>query len=386
MTQNILVLSNDPFSSYETVGQTYMDKYFNPNDMFDNIFVIEPPSSLKSVQSHNMYEIYYTKRSGLKFLYPYDILKMYLKAFYVILNNDINLIRAYNPFFAGLIGVLLQKLFKTPCIISLHNDYKLNQKIEKRYYIFGIKLFSNLVEKYTISSAGGIIAMTNHLKNYAIAHGAKSENVQVIPNKVDISKFEKNENISYEPDTSFFNNSFVLLYVGSLVKQKDPLTLLKAFNNAKKQLTNLKLILIGDGPLKPDIEQFIQEYDLYDDVLLKGYMSHDALPSFMANSDVFVFPTLEEGFGIVLIEAQAAGLPIISSEIPQTKDIITHKNALLFKPGDANMLTNYIMEIYRDGNLRKHLSKKSKESAERFSWDKIADQETELYQAYINSH
>ena len=379
-------MSNDPFSSYEAVGQTYMDKYFNPNDMFDNVFVIEPPSSLKSAQSHDMYEIYHTKRSDLKFLYPYDILKMYLKAFYVILNNDIHLIRAYNPFFAGLIGVLLQKIFKKPCIISLHNDYKLNQKIEKRYYIFGIKLFSDLVEKYTISSASGIIAMTNHLKNYAIAHGAKSENVQVIPNKVDISKFEKNDDVSYEPDTSFSNDNFVLLYVGSLVKQKDPLTLLKAFNNAKKQLTNLKLILIGDGPLKPDIEQFIQEYDLYDDVLLKGYMSHDALPSFMANSDVFVFPTLEEGFGIVLIEAQASGLPIISSEIPQTKDIITHDNALLFKPGDANMLTDYIMEIYRDGNLRKHLSMESKESAERFSWDKIADREEELYHTYTNSY
>jgi glycosyltransferase involved in cell wall biosynthesis len=135
-------------------------------------------------------------------------------------------------------------------------------------------------------------------------------------NAIDLEKYKNDKNLRDEVRHELgVANKFVVGHVGRLNAQKNHPFLLRVFKEYNKKNPNSVLLLVGDGELKDDIVALIKQYGLSDCVKLLGARRdvHRVLQAF----DVFVFPSLYEGFGIVVLEAQAAGLPcVISSNIP----------------------------------------------------------------------
>lgn len=182
--------------------------------------------------------------------------------------------------------------------------------------------------------------------------------------------------------------AFRLLFVGRLVERKGLTHLLDAVASLRGR-RSVELDIVGDGPLRAALEGRVAELGLADAVRFRGFVSAEELAGRFADADAFVLPAVEdakgdvEGLGVVLIEAQMHGLPVIASESGGIVDIVEHeRTGLLVPPGDAPRLAGAIERLASDGPLRARLSAAGREhAATTFSWDAIIERLIAVYRA-----
>lgn len=157
--------------------------------------------------------------------------------------------------------------------------------------------------------------------------------VTILPNAIDPERFKYNEAARNEIRKKYgiAEDDFVLGHVGRFYPQKNHDFLIDVFNEVHKQDPNSKLLLLGDGPLQEKIKQKIESLDLLNAVIFAG-LQKDVAPFYNA-MDVFCFPSLWEGLGIVLLEAQYNGLPCVVSEaVPREVDVSNGVTRLNLSP------------------------------------------------------
>lgn len=162
------------------------------------------------------------------------------------------------------------------------------------------------------------------------------------------------------------------LYIASSLPHKNYERLLQAFKSVKERHNGLKLVLIGardygHGVIKTKIE----ELGLRDDVVFLGWLPFEDIPVIYAAADLFVFPSLHEGFGIPVLEAMASGVPVVCSNI-EPLDEVAGGAARLVDPSSAEDIANGICDVLGSRELRDRLVKDGFERAALFSWEKTA--------------
>lgn len=159
--------------------------------------------------------------------------------------------------------------------------------------------------------------------------------VYILNNAIDLSKFKYNEEVrkNKRKELEIDDDTFVIGHIGRFVQQKNHTFLIDVFNEVQKKKANAKLILVGQGPLKDEIENKVKNLNLENKVVFLG--QREDVDELYQAFDCFVLPSLYEGLGMVLIEAQASGLPCIAStEIP---DIARVTEKLKFVRLDENI-------------------------------------------------
>lgn len=137
--------------------------------------------------------------------------------------------------------------------------------------------------------------------------------VKVLPNAIDVTNFSYNMDIRCAHRKQFnLENAFVVGHVGRFQKQKNHVFLLDIFAEIAKKQSNAYLVLVGDGPLRESMQKKAERLGITDRIIFTGVRGD--VPELMQMMDTFVFPSLFEGLGIVLVEAQAAGLPCFTSK------------------------------------------------------------------------
>jgi len=116
------------------------------------------------------------------------------------------------------------------------------------------------------------------------------------------------------------------------------------------------------------------------DVVVVGTVDDEAMPAWFWAADAFAFPSVKEGWGLVVLEALASGLPVVTSNLPVFREYLTHdENALLVRPGDAGDLAAAMRDLVCDRDLRGRLSARGPGVAARFSWEASARDHAEIY-------
>jgi len=144
----------------------------------------------------------------------------------------------------------------------------------------------------------------------------------ILKNAIDLSFFEPSEGIYVDlrSELGLNKNTKLIGNVGSFTEQKNHKKLLEIFKQVSIEVANVHLILVGDGPLKEKIKQLVKEYEIDNNVHFLGIRND--VPQLMRNFDLFLFPSLFEGLGIVLIEAQAAGtMCVVADTVPKEADL-----------------------------------------------------------------
>lgn len=164
----------------------------------------------------------------------------------------------------------------------------------------------------------------------------------------------------------------VILSIGVIDIQKDPITLLRAFSLLQKQIKT-RCIFLGDGPMLEELKKLAKDLRINEDVAFLGFEKNPF--KFMANADVLVLSSIYEGFGNVIVEAMACGCPVVSTRCPHgPEEIITDGiNGLLSHVGNVEALANNMLRILKDDKLKKSLIENGYRRAMDFTAAEIAD-------------
>lgn len=175
---------------------------------------------------------------------------------------------------------------------------------------------------------------------------------------------------------SFTEEDILLLHIATFNKHKDQRTAIKAL---KELPENIKLIFVGDGPLKADCENFTKELNLANRVIFLG--NRTDVPRLLKTIDISILSTNGEGFSLVAIESMAAGIPFIGSDVP---GMINVKDAgILFEKGNAAELAFYIRKLIDENDFYESIVKSGKKRAEQFDIEFMVDKHILLYQTIL---
>lgn len=209
------------------------------------------------------------------------------------------------------------------------------------------------------------------------ALGLPDASFQVIPNGVDVKRFA-----AAEPAPALAGPGPLVLFVGRLERRKGPEQLVRAFVRLKARHPDVRLAVAGDGPRAGRCRELLPA-PLRPDVRFLGRVAADDLPSLYAAADLFVAPALGgESFGIVLVEAMAAGVPVVASAIPGFESVIEDgRDGRLVPPGDVDALAAAIGALVDNPALREAFADQGRARASRYDWDVVAGEVRGIYDA-----
>ena len=193
---------------------------------------------------------------------------------------------------------------------------------------------------------------------------------EIIPNGVDLTYFRPD----VPPIQKFCDGKLNIVFMGRLEFRKGINYLLKAFLEVKSQMPNTRLIICGPGTrLRKRYEQWVKDVRLQD-VVFTGILSYDEQPSYYRTADIFCAPaTSHESFGMILLEAMATGRPIVGTNIEGFAAVVTHgEEGLLVPPMTVRPLTEALLKLLNDQQLRLQMGQKGLITAQKYAWEGIA--------------
>lgn len=202
----------------------------------------------------------------------------------------------------------------------------------------------------------------------------------IIPNGVDVARFSAD----VEPFERFKDGKLNILFVGRPEKRKGLDYLLQAYPQVKARVPDARLIIVGAG--KFDRYERVVRSKRMDDVEFCGFVSDEELPRYHHTADVFCAPaTGFESQGIVLLEAMAAGLPIVASNIEGYAAVLTHEvEGLLVLPTDADGLADALIEVLSSQSKRKKMAAQARRRAQAYAWPRVAQQVLSYYERLLH--
>ncbi len=224
------------------------------------------------------------------------------------------------------------------------------------------------------------------VSNMAMAYAQKNipGNYEIIPNGIDTEFFSPD----VSPVKEYSDGKKNILFLGRLERRKGLIYLIKAFYNVKQEIPDSRLIIAGPGTrLRKPYENWVRKHGLENDVVFLGYIDEKDKPGYFKTADVYCSPaTSRESFGIVLLEGMAVGIPVVASNIDGYNGVITHnQDGMLVPPRDIETLSNTIISVLKDGELRQKLSAEAINTAQKYSWEKIARKVYDIYVQSLNN-
>lgn len=204
----------------------------------------------------------------------------------------------------------------------------------------------------------------------------------IVPNGIDYERFAN----GVAPLPLYDEHRPTILFLGRLEKRKGFQYLLEAFGRLRLLVPEARLLVAG-AYSKEDKEPFVLQArrDGIRGVHFMGYVAEDIKPRLLRSCDICCVPSTGfESFGIVLLEAMAAGRPLVASDIPGYRGVLTDgREGLLVEPGDPQALAAALVRLLRDPDLRARMGAQGKETARNFTWEKVASRVLDLYLALL---
>jgi len=237
----------------------------------------------------------------------------------------------------------------------------------------------------TIARADAFIANSHELCEELHASGFSAGRIAHIPNGVDLDRFRPDPTArSAEARRRLgLSPGLLLVYAGRLDLQKGLHTLIDAMHSSRVAASDARLLLLGDGPQRAELEHTVRHHGLATRVLFRGLVE-DVAP-YLCAGDIFAFPSMGEGMPNALLEAMASGLPCVASDIGGCRDVIVHgETGLLVPPGDAAALQEALETLLGAAAVRERLGAAARRDAvSRFGLERMVDRYEACYRSVV---
>lgn len=307
---------------------------------------------------------------NLSYSSPFYILTVlpfiFLKSLIVIKREKIDFLHCQG-FLSSFLGYFLSIFTGIPYIVTV-------QRMEEN---------KGFLRKVAFKNAKICIAASLAIKKYFEELGCK--NIEIIPNGIDLERFKNLDRIKNRERLGV-KEEFLVMAIARLEKVKGIDYLIGAADilNKKYKKQNIKYFIIGDGSQGKNLNNLVKKLNLKEKIKFLGQIPNEKIPEYLSAADCFVLPSLKEGFGIVILEAMAAVLPVVATKVGGILDIIEDgKNGILIEPGDSKEIVKAIQKIYSKKELSLNLVQNAKMNLEKYDWKTIAQRVYLIYQNLI---
>jgi glycosyltransferase involved in cell wall biosynthesis len=304
---------------------------------------------------------------------------------------DIVLVSGYRAI--GIVAVLISQLFHKACVLKADN----NGEMSGEFFAGGLTKWNLELSSWPVrkilslrnglfKKADAFVSISSEITAEVSRAGISANKICAIPNSVDTHRFypvSEEEKAKIRQQLNLPLGDRIVVYTGRLMTTKGLPLLIKVWKEVQLSYPEAKLLIVGGGSKDiHDCEAYLQSYiathQLEASVILTGNVKN--VDEYLKASDVFVFPTEDEAFGISMIEAMACGLPAIATSVGGLKDIVTPgENGLLFEAGNFDQLKAAITSVMNDLPKAQALGQAALNTVqERYTRNAVADKYVEL--------
>lgn len=318
------------------------------------------------------------------------------KTLSMLKNKKIDIIHVGYGFFAIYLGVLMGYIFKKPVIFTIQNVPPKEMLVErfsrhpklhkgfKRFYLWLTGTFGKAALRLPYSA---LICVSKRTSLLAQRAGAPERKISVIQNGVDVEKFRprpKQKNIQ----GLNLEGSTVLLNVAGFIEHKGQRYLIEAMPDLMKRFSSIKLLLVGPTrgkKYKQSIIDLIKSLKLEESVYILESVPHDEIANIFNACDIYVQPSLEEGFCISVIEAMACGKPVVGTKTGAILEFINESGGgVLIEPASFKQIREAVLDLLSISGKMRDLGEKAREYVEEnYSWKSVAEKTLEVYKAQL---
>ena len=253
---------------------------------------------------------------------------------------------------ADVLGYIAAKTLGLPIIATCHGFISNDRKL----------LVYNKMDRFILKFFNRIIAVSKEIEMGLRDGGVEGNKISIIPNAIDISYDEMNFDkvrCARRNLMGFTDHHLVLGYVGRLSEEKGLKYLIEGVLDLLAKNLPIKLVLIGEGPQRQQLESLTKEKGIGNSVCFLGFQQD--VESWLPMMDIFVLPSLTEGTPLALLEAMSCGIPVVASSVGGVPDIIkSGTNGILVRPGNSQEIRNAIGLLSMDKNIRLKMGKEGK--------------------------
>jgi len=300
-------------------------------------------------------------------------------------DNNFDVVQMHFPL-ANNILLFLNRKLRNKAVYTAHSDeYKLNlsSSLKLPWYL---RLITP--DLFLMKRVKKVVVLNDSIRSKLIAAGkVQPQDIVTIPNGLDINKFNPDIDVREVKQKYELDNKVTILFVGGIMPRKGLEYLIKAANTIINHLSyaNALFLLVGSyeaSEYTDRVVKLIQDYGLEKSVKMTGFVDADELAKLQMACDIFVLPSLEEGFGMVLTEAMAFSKPVIGTNVGGILTQIGDGwNGLLVEPGNEADLAEKIRYLVDHPEERLRMGANGRKRAEdEFSWEKIAEEYIKAYQ------
>lgn len=295
----------------------------------------------------------------------------------------------------GMTAVIVSKLFSKACVLKADSLGEMSgdfftaglTRVGLRPSSTAFRLFLRIRDSI-LMRADAFVAISSAVAEELTAHGVRPGSIRMIPNSVDTHRFSPVTPIERDALRRKLGipvDDKIVVYTGRLVSYKGLPLLLQVWRDIQQTHNNVRLLLVGPGGLdihncEAELKLYAVTHRLRESVHFIG--SVDNVHEYLQASDIFVFPTESEAFGISLIEAMACGVPVISTPVGGVKDILQHRqNGLVVQPGDPGQLFEALDALMNDTALAVRLGDAARHTAQhRYSAEIVTEAYAVLFE------
>jgi glycosyltransferase involved in cell wall biosynthesis len=278
----------------------------------------------------------------------------------------------------GVVGATVSKRLNIPLYTTVQNPlaYKEELVFSGPKVLSGLRQLIKPLVKYALRNSAVVAAVSNYSLANCQKLGAKK--CVLIPNGVDTQKFypKAKESPSENPH---------IVTTSTLIPRNGLDTLIKGFKLLLENVPNASLTIAGEGPLEKELKSLAQELGIESKVKFIATLPHEKVPELLWSADLFVRPSIYEGFGMSFIEAMASGVPVVACPVGGVVDFITHRQTgMLVPPNDPEALKGAMLSLLHNRKLYRRIRTKALELVrDRYSWDSIAAKVNEVYHTLV---
>lgn len=317
-------------------------------------------------------------------IYPYLLISSFFTAFSLCAKerDKACLIHAHDMLFGGLTGVFIKLMSKSPLIITDHGSqsvvegYVYTQKYGNTFLSRLNRGFLLSVEKFVAVHADKIMCVSESSYNYFLKRGVDPEKMEIVWNGIDIERFKPKR-------SAFSNSSITILYAGRISAEKGVSALIKVFCLLEREYPNLKLLIVGEGHDKENVEKMFKKLKIDDKVLSLPSVNRDVIVDLYNNADIVAIPSvIETGAPLALLEAMACGRVVIANSSGSLPSMVNDAG-LIVPFNNPPRAAELIKRILNDKKEALRLASLARERAvKNFNWQNCFK---EILNVYISA-